>query len=867
MSDTQESNGSSKRPSSTFAANGFPKISKEEYIAKQSENFAQLTGFSSWDDWRQNMAGEGRAPESEIDRDALIYALNLTTAALDEDTYNEVNAQRAIDANFRQAAGQGLKKLNEMPNNEEKCLYLTEVCEQLRDQVNELEISFLNSRKIMSTVMANEAQMKSRLEVATTTNQRLATMSKSLELKIESYHETVKNFKTDNRQLSLQVLDFEKQLSELKNKAQEKEAMLRQAENENIKKLKDESQKLKDEMKQQNEMYLKLKEYLKKQMEESKKLKENTKKYDDLKKSNEGFKRQNEELKKSNEGYKKQNEELRKSNEEYKKQVFDLDGKLKQMERSKPLPHAESNDVFTSHQIQDLCFKLGVEKKHLYEGVIKLLLEKTKLKSTSTNTLKQAKQNSFSILDNHPLLEDLIKEVELAPNNKQTENHIDAIKREYPELLSKKLGEFWKLYESREDYFKDLLRQARLKASIFARRYEKNKIALEQAVNRSTTLSGLVKDNSKKLKSLNDKYDLDQKAMNELKEALALKNSQTEEMDKTIKSLEEEQRVLKEQVSRDYESLMTCREALEEVKGKLESKNIGRMEKYVNSSKDLIDNIVEKSQSFQREFLGLRSVIEALKTERRDFIRKYNDLVSEYTSSRSLCRTLLKERDEYEFALIKLEGKSFKSSMSGASKKSKYSSSSAFKKTRLSHIDNGDEANFINSQNTQNSEKMVLNSGSNASVAGLSNDSSFVTNTKLDSGHKTNEALKAYEASIPELNFRDDLPIFKEEDIPSTVPFPEALVDQFDSSPNSKEFFTDLFGFDITGMSLAESLQKYSANGHGPNECKLDSCLVHDNKSSPLGNMMESTLRKVLSPEFINGKKVFGPERPPSMSR
>lgn len=88
----------------------------------------------------------------------------------------------------------------------------------------------------------------------------------------------------------------------------------------------------------------------------------------------------------------------------------------------------------------------------------------------------------------------------------------------------------------------------------------------------------------------------------------------------------------------------------------------------------------------------------------------------------------------------------------------------------------------------------------------------------------------------------------------------------------TRDFFQSCFGFDITGMSFPEVLEKFS---HNETDCHMSQCPIHSNKA-PLrrdwNNLMNEFSKH--SPigatsnngaESIQKKPVYGPEKPPNM--
>lgn len=817
MSSTPNSEGSNQpNGTATNAVTPKPTISKEEYLARHYQLFEQLTGFKSWDSWRENVNTSSSTTDNkkdpDLDRRALIYALNLTMAAMDDETYNEVQSQRAIDAKLYGLCTANVVPVAAFPDSLSRAEHLMSMCEKLQKQVNSLEIKYLNSRKAMAALAENEKQMKKRLDVATNTNQRLATMCNALESKIKF--------------MSKDCLSHQIQISQLQQEKEDQQLLCQQQQQKQEK-----LQQVAVSDKSENEQSL---------MEEIK--------------------------------------VLRKTNVHLLEALSDK--KVKGDDKMK---------LDVPQQLLDMMAELKSDKEAILKQA-QSILERQGAQSLVTNT-----DSSKPEIENHPELQNLVLKFNINPQNDTVEQQLEAIRREYPEVLAGKLRKFYNLYVARENYFVQALRSSKLETMIQTRKLE--------------VVQKRVDTDSKRLKVLSDQVEASAK----VEAALTAKVSSLEELTKSLEN-----------------NIQQTAQAL-----RIKKENEAFLDKHLNKMIEMETILDERNQLLLKRCDTLVSDLSMLHLERKQITENFNDTLEKLGASETMCKALLDERDELEFTIIKLEETIFRLSMPGHveelrkpqqrpsrppkqqqnnTRKIKYKGKGSSKVQAIL------SAEAKSSQSSTDAESALSQKNSHSKETNLSKKDSVAytkqsTHTALNTEQKQAELLQCQstvpvevtkketpspsdkiidgsEVSLPVTN-KDDETIAVDSTILSkkqqTYEFskmtPEEITNElakrFSSHGNDKEFFERTFGFDITGLPFPEILEKYSTRN--VDKCNSEEkCSVHHPSNvheSTWQNIIHLASTAVSTPtrdsnpgepkwegNMINGKKVFGPERPPSMA-
>lgn len=793
-----------------------PTISKEEYLARHYQLFEQLTGFKSWDSWRENVNASSSATDNkkdaDLDRRALIYALNLTMAAMDDETYNEVQIQRVIDAKFQSICAANAPSITSFPDSLSRAEHLSSMCERLQDQVNNLEIKYLNSRKAMSALSENEKQMKKRLDVATNTNQRLATMCNALESKIKF--------------MSKDCVSHQTQISQLQQEKKQQEEKLRQAV---------------VPAKTQNEQSL----------------------LDEIK-------------------------VLRKTNVHLLEALSDK--KVKGDSKMK---------LDVPQQLLDMMAELKSDKEAILKQA-QSILERQGAQSLITSA-----DMSKPEIEHHPELQNLVLKFNISPQSDTAEKQLDAIRREYPEVLAGKLRKFHDVYVAREKYFMQALRSSKLETMIQTRKLE--------------VLQKRVDTDSKRLKVLSDQVEASAK----VEATLTAKVSSLTELTKSLEN-----------------NIQQTAQALG-----MKKENEVFLETHLKKMVEMETVLAERNQLLMKKCDKLVAELAMLHVERKQITENFNDTVEKLGASETMCKALLDERDELEFTIIKLEEAIFRLSMSDdveelrksqphpprpskqhpnqkGTRKIKYkgkgstqvqaarSTESKYSKSAtVAGSTSGQQNGMAKENDSEGSKTLSVTQSSTNSVQAVqskekkqlsANHASPSTKTHskttiTPSQSNSNDPSNAPEDSLP-LSKMDEKDIAKSTSSPDhnlTFNFskmtPEEITNElgkrFSSHGGDKEFFQRTFGFDITGIPFPEVLEKYS--NLGVDKCNDDECTIHHpptmhettwdniiNSASAATNAAATGSTESRSTpgepkwegNMINGKKVFGPERPPSMT-
>lgn len=814
MSSTPNSEGSNQpNGTATNAVTPKPTISKEEYLARHYQLFEQLTGFKSWDSWRENVntssSTTDNKKDADLDRRALIYALNLTMAAMDDETYNEVQSQRAIDAKLYDLCTANVIPITAFPDSLSRAEHLMSMCEKLQKQVNNLEIKYLNSRKAMAALAENEKQMKKRLDVATNTNQRLATMCNALESKIKF--------------MSKDCLSHQIQISQLQQEKENQQLLCQQ--------LQEKLQQVAVPGKSENEQSL---------MEEIK--------------------------------------VLRKTNVHLLEALSDK--KVKGDNKMK---------LDVPQQLLDMMAELKSDKEAILKQA-QSILERQGAQSLVTNT-----NSSKPEIENHPELQNLVLKFNINPQSDTVEQQLEAIRREYPEVLAGKLRKFYNLYVARENYFVQALRSSKLETMIQTRKLE--------------VVQKRVDTDSKRLKVLSDQVEASAK----VEAALTAKVSSLEGLTKSLEN-----------------NIQQTAQAL-----RIKKENEAFLDKHLNKMVEMETVLDERNQLLLKRCDTLVSDLSMLHLERKQITENFNDTLEKLGASETMCKALLDERDELEFTIIKLEETIFRLSMpsnveelrksqqrpprppkqqqnnsrkikykgKGSSKvqailsaEAKTSQSTTAAESASSQKNNYSKETNFSTKDSVASTKQSTHSAQNTEkiqTEPLQCQSTVqVEVTKKENPSPSDKMSDGSEISLP-VTKKDDETITVDSSLLSkqqqTYDFskmtPEEITNElgkrFSSHGNDKEFFERTFGFDITGISFPEILEKYSTLN--ADKCNNEEeCSVHHPS-----NMHESTWQNIVhlasaavststresdpgeskwEGNMINGKKVFGPERPPSMA-
>lgn len=749
-----------------------PGISKEEYLAKQNQIFEELTGFKSWDSWRQ---GVKDGSDSELDHNALMYALKLTMTALDEDTFNEVVFQRSIDEEYKKATEIVKAEVERMPTKEAKLERLASNFRYLREDLCDIEVQFLSSRKVVTNLVETEAQLKSELEASGLTNQRLTAMCSALKSKIQFMTADCERHQDENQRLrdtQAKMTEVIKKMSnaDFTNLESRSDVALQW-----LNKIADDQAELRKELQQAQES-----------------LKSVSSALPDIKNMSYA------DVVKENEILKRQKEDLEKRNTQLQKESLQTKALSKQ------------NDT--------------VQVKQESEPPI--------------NSLDTADLSDYSAakLEHHPLLQDMIKKFEIQGNPDPVEEQMAAVRREYPELLSGKLRAFYEQYEAREQYFLQANRVNKLQALVVQGKLDREVRRGETDAKRLEVLSGQVEESSKVEANLRSQITHLESLLERLE--TGFKNA-TQDM-------------VKKQENDEY--LMT----------------------YLDKMSELATSMNERNEEFNAECDTLRDNVEVLIQERKRNEEMSAEYHKQFTAHKSLSSAIALERDQLEFTIAKLEAEM-------AQLHGKMAAKTAQNKTLDKKLRDTETelAGFRvkDSEKDLNGNESILHA---EKTHPATSDSSLANIPEEDQSNPT--------ALLPEPKPSSPPP---KETQPPQVDFASLTPEQtaqklyggFNAQPNPAEFFQKILGFDITSVPVHEWLEHYTHT----KSCTDKGCSIHSQEAK-FRQGWSSLLKQVqgiadgsiagppitplprFSPppsnsngKMINGKRVFGPERPPSM--
>lgn len=772
----QQPNGKASSTAATTDNTTKPGISKEEYLAKQNLIFEELTGFKSWDSWRQ---GVKDSPASDLDHNALMYALKLTMTALDEDTFNEVVYQRGIDEEYKTTTEYSLLDVERETTKEGKLERLASNYRSVREELCDIEVQFLSSRKVMANLVETDTQLQSELQASVNANQRLTAMCSALKSKIQFMTTDCERHQDENQQLK----DTQAKMMELIQKMSKADTKLESRSDAALQwlsKIADDQAELQKEVQQAQE-----------QAQESIKAISKIVPHADVVKENELLKRQKEDLEKRN------------------------------TQLQKELLQAKS----LSKQNNTIPVKQDSEKQ-----------------STSPETAEPS-ESSVAKLEHHPLLQDMIKKFEIQGNPGPVEEQMEAIRREYPELLSGKLRAFYEQYEAREKYFLQANRVNKLQTLVVQGK-------LDRELRRGET-------DAKRLEVLSGQVEASSKVEVNLRSQITHLESLLERLETGFKNATQD--MVKKQENDEY--LMT----------------------YLDKMSELATSMNERNEALITECDTLRDNVEVLIQERKKNEEMSAEYHQQFTAHKSLSTAIALERDQLEFTIAKLEAEM-------AQLHGKMATKTAQNETLDKRL--RDAETELAGFRAKASEKPVNDNESIIPVETeppASSDSSLARTPEDDQSKPTALLPEPKSSSPPPKEIRPP-----QIDFASLTPEQTAqkLYGGFNAQPNPAEFFQKILGFDITSVPVHEWLEHYSQD----KSCTNKDCSIHSQEAKfrqgwnslithvqgvadgsitapgklphptpPPPSNSNGNSNGNSSGKMINGKRVFGPERPPSM--
>lgn len=882
-----------------------PRISKEEYLAKHRQIFKELTGFNSWDDWQQNFFGNAPNPnaDADMDRNALIHALDLTMTALDEDTFNEVQNHREIQENFNQVALNSAVTLDSLPDDEARVKYLATTCRRLLDRLNEIEVQFLSARKVMEVMSESLSEAKSDIEENVTNHLRLTTLCYALESKIR--------FMTKDCEKHVDKIMVLESENDVINEVLRARNERWQTDSERIKSLEEALKQLENSLAEIQQEYKEYKQARKESGTEEKPKgsqkgtvdKIAKQKFDEdkaaLAKEKTAFAKEKAELIKEKAKLLKEKEALTKENQALKKRNLALQ---EQITHSNDDPKSIKHDnlEIQSKQIIDMMNELRSAKEALISQAESILNSKEPI---SAEMVERLKDSQTTKLENHPLLVELIVKFETQADPDPVEEQMEAVRREYPELLSGKLKAFYEQYEAREQYFLQAMRIAKLEVLVQTEKLEREKRRAETDVKRLEVLSEQVETSSKAEVNL----------MYKVAQLEAHTRGLETELEKTTQSMT--QKNLNDQTLMSY---------------------LDKMTRLATSMTDRNDSLINGCDS-------LRENLEVLIKERKENQSNYAGICEKYTAARKLCKVLAVERDELEFTVVKLETELTRIKLEGNEKDTSGQPKKVRSKQYPHRTGKKDVKQDVEKQINQSDNKDSSEVPDEKDKAQLTDKTDNEKGQNYDgtNGEPSNKTVKPNGSDFLSALVPSSSPSISDDSASpglGLVAGPELgrmLAEQFETQTNPADYFKRVFGFDITGMPFHQVMQKFSdedylhlvtdyrkcekpecpihgkdatfrsgwttlmnningklssSNANGSTSSNINNATPINTKHSPSSNLpatfpisrtppntpplssatplttpTPSTSSSSINGKMINGKRVFGPERPPSM--
>lgn len=728
--------------------------------------------------------------DSELERSALMFAMNLTMAGIDGDIYNEVVVQQTIDDQFQSYLEEDSIALDKLPTEKDKIRYLLKKYKELRASLSDLEIKYLKARKFTTAVMESETQSEAELDASLISNQQLHTMCKAFESKIRFMNK-----------------DCEKHQEEISRLTNEQDGLKTELANEQ-----------------------------------------------------------------------KKNEALNKETSDLKSEVSRLKAALEQSKKSN-----NNKSTVTSGTTQP---------------------------SASSSTSVSIPDSEKALIDGHPLLKDTIESFDI--HSDALQQQMSALRNEYPELLKGRLKSFYEQYEAREKYFLQHSRVNRLRLYVMKGKYDKEVRLRETYAKRLEVLSEQVETSSKSEVKLRAEIEELKGATNKLTEELESlqewAEKTTDQLDKTTEQLEkdgfsnqqDEERIgtvltemseVVEEITLQNSELFTRCEELELQLQMMKDAQtpeamVAQKRASTESFKKLSLALVEERDQLEFSLARLEGDLARLNIQRDFELKQKEELAQKLAASERKLKELKAKKQPTEQV-------------------------AAQKPTKAAPAVNGKKKDVTPAKERKLPDGQVE----------LPNTPELVSKTPPSSnGSATQAPVQRIFDNIAPTKHNDKTQGMDYRNLPDAE-VAQHLIDRFDRQVDPVEYFKTVFGFDITGVPPHEMLRRFSEEN--PCECGDKECPVHSQDATfrngwatllsefqaslarkgqadpasansrtqkspssptppPSSSQAKSKAPGTSSPtpptqaqsqpatpdsatNTINGKKVFGPERPPTM--
>lgn len=851
-----------------------PTITKEEYMAKQSQIFEELTGYKSWDSWRKGVYKESdaihpRLGSADEDNDTLMFALKVTMAALDDDTYNEVLAQRAIDAQFQLSAKNDTLPLNALPGNKAKVQYFATKYRELREHMNDLEVQFLSSRKLMAGLVDSEAQARQELDASMINNQRLTTMCSALESKIRFMTKDCENHQEEISRLSKANSLLQDEINELK-----KEHSQRTKPDEETVKLKTEIDRLKSAL------------------NESKAKSADTSPSSTTRTARDG------------------------DNLEESTTLTGNSANSEKSEAKKILNPSETQQ----HKVEKESKKsqseaLGAAKQPRTDKNADMkATESTKRQANSSAVrIESNGPAEASALEHHPMLQGLLDKFDLQGEPSPVEVQMAAVRREYPELLQGKLKRFYEQYEAREKYFLQHLRVNQLRLHVMKGKYDKEVRLRDTDMKRLAVLSEQIEASSKAEVNMREFLKQQKAEMDTLKvDMKQLKldaETTTDRLNATLRVSKEDEEYFKTTLTK----MTSLVEDILHRNSKL-MKRCESLEKEIKYLKDDQAQNKEQATRIGEEAAAQRKLALMLMEDRDQLEFTIAKIEGDILMANLALEQCTKKKDEISKANKRSQAQLAKAEQELAELKREFKNASPEQAPNVVSVENNTKSETTVPASTParvktEQPKSVTPKPSEVvqQASKPTPDQSAILNSTLTKSTSTtapktpSDLSTSNNASTSEPSTNPPPTVKNSADNPySKTPeaeLAERLIKQFEGHADPAAYYKSVYGFDITGVPVHKWLQHFSEEESC--KCADKECPIHSKEATfrqgwstlmdqissvangavpqtskppgPVGRTPPSTPPPAATPtdkangHMINGKRVFGPERPPSM--